>query len=103
VDGSARTVQVTHPFHPLFGRAFPFVEYRQTWAEDRVYFSDGAGRLRQLPAAWTDAAPADPFVVVSAGRAVIRFEDLLALATLLAQLADAHRARVPTADGAEVA
>ncbi len=102
-DGSARTVCVTHPFHPLFGRTFPFVEYRQTWGEDRVYFSDDTDHVRQLPATWTDAAPPDPFVAVSAGRATIRFADLLALAMLLRQLDDTDGARVPASARAEVA
>ena len=94
---------MTHPFHPFFGRVFALLDYRQTWGEDRVYVHDDEGRWQRLPAAWTDAAPADPFVVVSAGRAAVRFEDLLALAELLAQVADVNRGRVSTPDGSEVA
>jgi hypothetical protein len=60
---------VTHPFHPLAGRDFEFVAYRQNWGEDRVHLHDENGQLFSLPAAWTDAAAADPFVVVAAGRA----------------------------------
>lgn len=41
------------------------------------------GQLAYLPAAWTDAGPVDPFVVLSAGRAVARVEDLLRLAKLM--------------------
>jgi hypothetical protein len=94
---------VTHPFHPLCGRVFTLLDYRQTWGEDRVYVHDDGGHWQHLPATWTDAAPADPFVVVSAGRAAVRFEDLVALADLLAQVADADRGRVSTPDGSEVA
>jgi hypothetical protein len=36
--------------------------------------------------AWTDAGQADPFVVLSAGRAVSRFEDLLRLVKLIEDL-----------------
>jgi hypothetical protein len=32
-----------------------------------------------VPTAWTDAAPADPFVVVAAGRSLFRVVDLLEL------------------------
>ena len=103
VNGSARTVCVTHPFHPFFGRTFTLLDYRQTWGEDRVYVHDDQGCLQHLPATWTDAAPADPFVVVSAGRAAVRFEDLLALADLLAQVAGTNRDHAPTSDSAEVA
>jgi hypothetical protein len=79
---------VTHPFHPWHGRTLPLVECRQTWGEDRVYVTDDDGRLRHLPAGWTDVA-GDPFVLVSAGRAFLRMADLLALADLLAGLASA--------------
>jgi hypothetical protein len=56
---------VTHPFHPLAGRDFEFVAYRQNWGEDRVHLHDENGQLFSLPAAWTDAVAADPFVVVT--------------------------------------
>ena len=39
-----------------------------------------------MPAAWTDVEGPDPFLVVSAGRASFRVEDLLALAALVAGL-----------------
>jgi hypothetical protein len=58
---------VTHPFHPLSGRDFEFVAYRQNWGEDRVHLHDENGQLFSLPAGWTDVAAADPFVVVAAG------------------------------------
>ena len=39
-----------------------------------------------MPLDWTDIAPQDPFVVVSAGRALFRVEDLLGLARLLGEI-----------------
>jgi hypothetical protein len=81
---------VTHPFHPLSGRGFEFVEYRQNWGEDRVYLHDDSGQLFSLPAAWTDAAAADPFVVVAAGRCPFTTGSLLAVADLI----DRFRARL---------
>ena len=74
---------MTHPFHPLCGREFDLVTYRQNWGEDRVYFQDDQGRLRALSAGWTSIGPDDPFVVVAAGRAAFRTADLLELAALL--------------------
>ena len=59
---------MTHRFHPLYGRDFEFVVHRRNWGEDRVYCRDEDGELFSLPAAWTDAAPVDPFVVIAAGR-----------------------------------
>jgi hypothetical protein len=82
---------VTHRFHPLFGREFEFVDHRRNWGEDRVYFRDEHGVLGSLPAAWTDAVPEDPFVVVAAGRSPFRVDDLLRLADLVERLcAAAH-------------
>ncbi len=60
--------------------------YKHTWGEHRVFFHDGQGRVRSLPASWTDVGPPDPFVAVAAGRASFRLEDLLALAMLLRHL-----------------
>jgi hypothetical protein len=85
---------VTHPFHPLSGRDFEFVVYRQNWGEDRVHLRDENGQLFSLPAGWTDAVAADPFVVIAAGRCPFTTDGLLALADLV----DGLRAQ---RDGAE--
>jgi hypothetical protein len=82
-------VRVTHPFHPLYGREFEFVVYRQNWGEDRVHLRDENGVLFSLPAGWTDAVAADPFVVIAAGRCPFTTGGLLAVADLL----DRFRAR----------
>ena len=57
--------------------------YRHNWGENRVYFHDEQGQLAAIPADWTSVAPPDPFVVVSGGRSLFCFEDLLELARLL--------------------
>ena len=77
---------MTHPFHPLHGRAFELLDYRNAWGEDRVYFHDDRGRFRRLPASWTDVVGEDAFVAVAAGRSPLRVEDLLRLAELVARL-----------------
>jgi hypothetical protein len=79
-------VRVTHRFHPLYGRDFEFVVHRQNWGEDRVHLRDENGELFSLPAGWTDAAPADPFVVIAEGRCPFTIAGLLALADLIDQL-----------------
>jgi hypothetical protein len=56
-SGEAQTFRVTHPFHPLRGRTFQFVDCRQTWGEDRVYFYDDSGHLARLLLQWTDVVP----------------------------------------------
>jgi uncharacterized protein DUF5372 len=77
---------VTHRFHPLCGRDFEFVVHRRNWGEDRVYCRDEDGRLFSLPAAWTDVAPVDPFVVIAEGRCAFSAGDLLAVAGLIDRL-----------------
>jgi hypothetical protein len=76
-------VRVTHRFHPLFGPSFEFVKRLRAWQSDLVYFLDAAGELASVPAAWTDLVAPDPFVVVAAGRAAFRAEDLVQLADLV--------------------
>jgi Family of unknown function (DUF5372) len=79
-------VRVTHPFHPLAGRDFEFVVHRQNWGEDRVHVHDGDGLLLSLPAAWTDVAALDPFVVIAEGRCPFTTTGLLGLADLIDRL-----------------
>ena len=86
-----QTFLVTHVFHPLYGRELRLIDQYLAWGEDRVCFRDDGGGLRYLPTAWTSLAPPDPFVRTSAGRSHFRIEDLLRLATLIAQQAPAQR------------
>jgi hypothetical protein len=79
-------VRVTHPFHPLSGRDFEFVEHRQNWGEDRVHLRDEDGELFSVLAGWTDVVPADPFTVIAAGRCPFTTAGLLALADLIDRL-----------------
>jgi hypothetical protein len=44
--------------------------------------------LFSLPAAWTDVAPVDPFVVLAEGRCPFTTTDLLALAELIDRSCD---------------
>jgi hypothetical protein len=77
---------VTHPFHPLAGRDFEFVEHRLNWGEDRVWLRDEAGDLFSVPAGWTDAVAPDPFIVMAAGRCPFTADGLLAVAGMVARL-----------------
>ncbi len=54
---------------------------------ERAHFYHEDGRQESIPVAWTDLAAQDPFVVLSAGRAYFRVEDLLRLSTLIESLA----------------
>ncbi len=77
---------MTHRFHPLFGRELEFVKRRRNWDADRVYVFDPDGELVSLPAEWTNAVAADPFVEIAAGRCLLRVEDLVKLVELVEQL-----------------
>jgi hypothetical protein len=77
---------VIHPFHPLSGRDFELVTYKQAWGEDRVYFRDDAGRLHRMPVGWTSIVEPDAFQVTAAGRCRFRTDDLLRLVELVAGL-----------------
>lgn len=77
---------ITHPFHPLSGQTFLLLSQRFAWGEERVFFADPqTQQVRSLPLAWTNLALPDPFLVVAAGKAVLRFSDLQQLAQLLRQ------------------
>ena len=77
---------MTHPFHPWFGREFDFVDCRLCWNEWRVFYYTADMELAYFPASWTDVGEADPFVALSAGRAMSRVEDLLRLTELVKDL-----------------
>ena len=82
-NGADGSFEVIHPHHPLRGQTFKLVTYRHNWGEDRVYFHDGNGLLRSIPACWTTVLPVDPFVTLAAGRCLFRYDDLLKLADLV--------------------
>ena len=82
-DSADSSFEVIHPHHPLKGQRFKLVTYRHNWGEDRVYFHHSGGRLCSIPACWTTAVVADPFVTLAAGRCLFRYEDLLKLADLV--------------------
>ena len=51
-----------------------------------MFFSDPQTQeFRSLPLAWTNLAPPDPFLVVAAGKAVLRLDDLHELVQFLRQ------------------
>ena len=79
--------RITHPFHPRRGEEVELLTYRRGFNYEKVEGRDAAGVLISVPLAFTDAAvEEDPFLAVSAGRALFRAEDLLRLAEVLAGL-----------------
>lgn len=76
---------MTHPYHPLCGREFELVDYRQAWGKYHAYFHDENQRLRIVPSEWTSMAVPDPFVSIAAGRSCFRITDLLELVQMIAR------------------
>ena len=56
------------------------------WGEDRVTIQLADGSPLSVPISWTDAAPADAYLVVGGGRSRFRVEDLLSLVELVTSL-----------------
>ena len=77
---------MTHPFHPLRGQDFEFVEHKLNWGEDRAWLRSDDRGLFSMPAGWTDVAAPDPFTVIAAGRCPFTTGGLLAAADLVARL-----------------
>jgi len=80
---SGQSFRVTHPFHPFRDDEFEVASRYRFQGLERIFFHDPHGRPRSLPAAWTSLAEPDPFLVVSAGRAWFRVDDLLELSRLI--------------------
>jgi len=85
-DLNNRTFRIIHPFHPLKDIEFEVDTIRTLPGERRVFFFNQKGRKSSIPLDWTDIEPQDPFVVVSAGRAFFRVEDLVELARLVGEI-----------------
>jgi hypothetical protein len=85
-ERAKRLFRVTHPFHPLHGRAYELLELRSSWGENRVYFHDETEQVRRIPAAWTDVVGEDPFVAIATGRSPLHVGDLVRLADVVERL-----------------
>jgi len=78
-------VQVTHPFHPLYGGTFAVVDRRRCH-EEYLYLEVSSERVERVLAGWTSLGVVDPFVKLSAGRSLFRVDDLLRLTELVAEI-----------------
>ena len=69
------------------------VAKRRNWAERRVFYHDPQGRLASVSTSWTDIWVPNPFVEVSAGRALFRPDDLLALGRMIDEVVSANKGK----------
>jgi hypothetical protein len=83
VTGEAQRFRVTHPFHPLFGREYEVLYFRQDWGYDRVAYLTESGAEATIPVSLPDLKARDPFVAIAAGRSRLRVEELIELANLI--------------------
>ncbi|MET8212668.1 DUF5372 family protein [Streptomyces sp. NPDC005373] len=83
-----------HPFHPLCGEAFEFLERLNSWRGDVVLVLDGQGRRCSLPLEWTDMATVDAFVAAAGGGCPYRTGDLVESADLVAGLVSGRQCDV---------
>ena len=79
-------VRVDHPFHPLCGRELPCVGRRYNRYGCRLLLQDEEGAVWSVPPRWTDSFPPSAALILGAGRALLRVEDALALAELVAPI-----------------
>ncbi|MBF0585009.1 MAG: hypothetical protein HQL80_12365 [Magnetococcales bacterium] len=77
---------MTHPFHPLSGKTFDLLHFRQNWGEKRVYYLDASENLASIPACWTDICADDPFIVMARGRSFFKATDLEQLTRLVREI-----------------
>ncbi len=74
---------IVHSFHPLYSKKIQIVSLKQNWGEDRVFYRQEDGRITSIPAFWTSIYEPHPFNVISKGRSVFRFQELLELTRLI--------------------
>ena len=78
--------RIIHPFHPLYGKEYELVDYRNSWRKVCVEFLNEQGSTTTVPLEWTDAAGIDPFIELADGRVHFRIKDLVQLVDLVAEL-----------------
>jgi hypothetical protein len=72
-----------HPFHPLSGREFEALAWKEYGVEQRVCFLDKKGRQCEIPLSWTDLAAEDPVTILASEKSWFRAADLVELAGLV--------------------
>ena len=81
-----KTFRIIHPFHPSVNKEFEFHSIKTPHGERRVYYYNSEGCIASVPLEWTDIELPDPFIIVSAGRALFRIKDILRLVYLIDEI-----------------
>ena len=91
IKNERRTFVITHPLHPLYGQEFELVDYHSGSKISKVFFPDGNGHRKLVPAEWTDIVTVDPYLEISKGCSIFRYEDLVQLSSLIKNIDDEFR------------
>ena len=83
IERQPEKFRITHPFHPLPGREFEALTWKEYGREERVCFLDKKGRQCEIPLSWTDLAAEDPVTILTSGKSWFRAADLVELARLV--------------------
>ena len=89
--GAPEEVVVTHPHHPLRGKAFPFFSRISAGGVPLVRCVQDDKTLLTLPVAWTSYRAPDDFERISAGRSLWRADDLAMLRCMVDSLLERNR------------
>jgi len=81
-----RLVRITHPFHPLSGKALACVGERYNRYGRRFLLRVDEVAVCSVPLQWTDLAVPDPEIVLGQQRAPFRVADLLELSRLVGEM-----------------
>jgi len=65
---------------------FDIISKHNCWGENRIFFFNPEGKMISVPSHWTSEVLPDPFVTQSAGRCILHYQDLGAMAKLLKEI-----------------
>jgi hypothetical protein len=86
-DSSGRLeFEITHPFHPDYGRQLRILHTRRADDVLWLWYSDREGKPRRVKQGFTDRAAPDAFRQQAAGRCAFRPADLVRLVDVVTRL-----------------
>jgi hypothetical protein len=86
-DSSGRSeFEISHPFHPDFGRRLRILHTRVDQGVRWLWYTDAEGRPRQVNECFTDRVEPDAFQRHAAGRCAFAFVDLVRLSGVVERL-----------------
>jgi hypothetical protein len=78
------SVEITHPFHPLFGQRFFVLKFRTVLGVDCVILKGSPSGTFSVPRNWTSLPRNDRYQDAGVAPRILRLESLLELSKLVA-------------------